>query len=181
VPLTELDIRQVCEGAEHAHRVTATKAANIGTIAHAACERWAKGDREVVVFEPYAARAFAAFVNWSLENEVQFLASERKVYHLDHDYCGTCDLDCVIRGERAVVDIKTSKAIYPEYRLQIAAYAKALEREDKQERLVNWVLRLDKESGEFEARSYIADHDYPAFLGLLSYHKWSNGLRTRMA
>jgi predicted RecB family nuclease len=178
---TELEVRQLAEGAETAHRKTAKMAADIGTIAHAACERWAKGDREVVVFEPHAARAFAAFVNWSLENEVTFLHSERKVYHLDHDYCGTCDLDCVIRGEHAVVEIKTSKAIYPEYRLQVAAYAKALEREDKAERKVNWVLRLDKESGEFEARSYEADYDYPAFLGLLAYHKWANGLRTRMA
>jgi hypothetical protein len=178
---SELEVRQLAEGAETAHRKTAKTAADIGTIAHAACERWAKGDREVVVYEPYAARAFAAFVNWSLENEVVFMKSERKVYHVDHDYCGTCDLDCVVMGKQAVVELKTSKAIYPEYRLQVAAYAKAIERETEVPHEVNYVLRLDKEDGSFEARSYEADYDYPAFLGLLAYHKWANSLRTRMA
>ena len=77
-----------------------------------------------------------------------------------------------IDGEFCVVDWKTSKAIYPPYYLQCAAYAKCIE--DIYDKPVDaaYILRFDKETGAFEsARSENIDADFIAFLGALHLYK----------
>ena len=176
-PLDEIGVKELVEGTRLAYRKKGQKAADVGTLTHEACERFAKGEKDVVVHHPQAANAFAAFKDWCIEHAVIFVAAERKVYHWDHDYCGTLDLLAKVNGELAVIDIKTSKAIYTDYRLQIAAYAAAIEREDQCELPVNWILRLDKDGDGFEAHSFEKDRDMPGFLGLLDYHRWNWGTK----
>jgi len=68
----------------------------------------------------------AAFRAW--QDSVQFvpIASEKLVYSLEHGYAGTTDLIGTVRnGKLALLDIKTGRGVYPEYKLQLAAYAVA--------------------------------------------------------
>ena len=51
---------------------------------------------------------------------------EQTVYNETHGYAGTVDLVAILPDEkRWLIDWKTSKAVYPEYALQVAAYAAA--------------------------------------------------------
>ncbi len=53
------------------------------------------------------------------------LFSEVNVYSRKHGYAGTSDLIAEIGGDVWLVDWKTSKAVYPDMALQLAAYANA--------------------------------------------------------
>jgi hypothetical protein len=64
----------------------------------------------------------------------------------------------------------------PEYRLQVAAYAKARERELGVKYDCAWILRLPKDGGPVETRHCDAeglDKAFQAFRGLLDYYKWA--------
>jgi hypothetical protein len=66
-----------------------------------------------------------AFRTW--QDEAQFLpiASEKLVISREHEYAGTADLIGTLGGRLALLDIKTGRGVYPEYKLQLAAYAAA--------------------------------------------------------
>ena len=81
-------------------------------------------------------------------------------------YAGRFDLIARLSGIVTLVDFKTSKGIYPSYGWQIAAYKhawnSALTVEPKPS---DWVedtaiLRLDKESGEFEYKVTTKDYKH---------------------
>ncbi len=66
---------------------------------------------------------------------VETIDTEFRCYSQLHRYAGTVDLDVIIEWpktqerQRILLDWKTSKAIYPEYLLQLAAYKMAREEE----------------------------------------------------
>lgn len=48
------------------------------------------------------------------------------MFSLEHRYAGTADLIGTVRkGALALLDVKTGRGVYPEYKLQLAAYAVA--------------------------------------------------------
>ena len=53
-------------------------------------------------------------------------ANEQLVYSRHNGYAGTADLIGTLNGRLAVLDIKTGPNVYPEYKLQLAAYAVAV-------------------------------------------------------
>lgn len=63
---------------------------------------------------------------------------------------GICDWFALIDGKVSLPDWKTSKAIYSSYRYQTAAYARAIEEEVGIVVEDRWILRIDKQTGEFE-------------------------------
>jgi hypothetical protein len=57
-------------------------------------------------------------------------------------------------------------------RLQTAAYQHALQEEKGTKFDVRWIIRFDKKSGEFEARSfYEFDLDFQGFSAALTLHR----------
>jgi hypothetical protein len=64
-----------------------------------------------------------AFRAW--QDSVQFvpIASEKLVVSREHAYAGTADLIGTLNGRLALLDIKTGRGVYTEYKLQLAAYA----------------------------------------------------------
>ena len=55
-------------------------------------------------------------------------------------------------GTLVALDWKTSNGLYPEYLLQVAAYAKALEEMSGEAVSEAWAVRFGKKTPEFEAR-----------------------------
>lgn len=53
------------------------------------------------------------------------IAAEATGYNREHRYAGTVDLFAEVAGEVWCIDLKTGKGCYPEYGLQISAYANA--------------------------------------------------------
>jgi len=73
-----------------------------------------------------------SFVNWrkSLEEAgtpLEVLATEITVFSDIHNYAGTVDLVCRIGGVPYIVDFKTSKQVWTEYKMQVSAYRMAVE------------------------------------------------------
>jgi hypothetical protein len=67
-----------------------------------------------------------AFRAWQGSAQFVPIASEKLVFSLEHGYAGPADLIGTVReGKLALLDIKTGRGVYPEYKLQLAAYAVA--------------------------------------------------------
>lgn len=66
-----------------------------------------------------------SFRQWQEAAQFEPIAAEKLVFSREHGYAGTADLIGRVNGKLAVLDIKTGRGIYPEYKLQLAAYAVA--------------------------------------------------------
>lgn len=66
---------------------------------------------------------------WLKENNVEFLHIERPIYSRRYRYSGRLDGVAKVNGVLSLLDYKTGRGIYPEFRLQTAAYNHALEEE----------------------------------------------------
>ena len=66
-----------------------------------------------------------AFRKW--QDAAQFVpfASEQLVFSLEYVYAGTADLIGAVNGRLSLLDIKSCRGVYPEYKLHLAAYAVA--------------------------------------------------------
>jgi hypothetical protein len=117
--------------------------ADRGTIVHAALEGYIAGkgvDEDAIMADLIEARVpknlhrsalkmVAGLMDFLDDEEPEIYWSESTVYSRTHKYAGTADLIARVRvgGQRvpAVLDVKTSKSIYDEVGLQLAAYAMA--------------------------------------------------------
>lgn len=164
------------------------KALDVGTAAHKLIE-W-NIQRELgreagpePVMRPESAVAFVAYERWRQSVALVPIWSEQMIYHPDEKYAGTMDLFALANmngkgpAARCLIDFKTSKAIYPEAYLQLAAYACAIEAmgHGHVDRAI--VVRLPKTAGDpgFEARDVgdLGGH-YRAFLTAKALWQWTN-------
>ncbi len=109
------------------HKIYWGRAADAGTIAHEMVDcsihkipfdpEHKYDPRLVAIAEP----AFMAFQNWAEYSKLEVGETEKGLVSEKYQFGGTRDAMSVA-GNRAVVDWKTSKAIYPEYLVQLAAY-----------------------------------------------------------
>jgi hypothetical protein len=110
----------------NAHKRTRDAAADAGTEAHKAIERYIIGD----IVDPrdlgeLAAASFENFLEFEKELKPTWEASELTVFNPTAKYAGTLDFiaDIPALGEGLTLgDIKTGKGVYPEAALQLAAY-----------------------------------------------------------
>lgn len=98
--------------------------ADLGTHVHAAMEAHSLGKPFPEWPENVRPRmnAYLAFVE--AHNPV-YLATEASVYNRSQRYAGTLDAIVELGGKRYVLDMKSSKGVYPEVALQLAAYRHA--------------------------------------------------------
>jgi len=150
------------------------RAADRGTTIHAYLEAKMSGldPREISGEAARYRKAADAFLE---EWQPEPLHLEMTVFGAD--YAGTGDMWASIRGKVAVLDYKTSKAVYPEAALQLAALAHATMTADgsptpKVEEA--WVVRIGEDG--YEAKQ-VADLDYnfQAFRACLQVWHWVNG------
>ena len=159
--------------AKSAHRDFSLQAANIGTEVHKYAEARLKSLPPPILETPQAIKGAEAFDLWLQNHDVQVGATERICFSQTHWYAGTCDFVGRIDGSSCVADFKTSSAIYPEMRLQTAAYQRALEDECGDKIEARWIVRFDKKTGAFEAQAFRSDHerDFQGFLSALNLSK----------
>lgn len=181
------------EYAARLHMQRKTESADLGTQVHDWAERYIKTapeDRPKIELpeDERVLNGVLAFLKWIKDHGVEFVASERVVYSKQHDYIGTLDCLFTMKKEKHgivhVGDFKTSKGVYDEMIFQVTAYEEALREEmatgcDMVECSMpegevifgnKYILRFDKETGEFEAHQISAkDHekDIKAFIGLM--------------
>jgi len=98
------------------------RAATTGSDIHALAEAITLG-HDVIVSEEQAPFV-AAYRQWLADFTPEFLAAEEMVYS-ERGYAGTLDAIVRMNGETWLIDYKTSKGVYPETALQLAAYGAA--------------------------------------------------------
>ncbi len=136
--------RSAVEHLKGARWRSTNKAADRGTIVHAAIEAyiagkpWTKDELEAELrearIEPEmwksAAGMIAGVMEFLWDKEPEILWSEATVYSREHGYAGTADIIARMAMGGAekrpvIIDIKTSKSVYDDTALQLAAYAYA--------------------------------------------------------
>lgn len=132
-------------------------AARVGTLAHEMVEYYLAGERlDLSDYTPNevkgAKRAFRKFIVWAKPHNIKPLLLEYPLVSKTHRFGGTIDFYGDLDGLPTLLDIKTSKALYPEHFLQVAAYALLLEANDHYVARV-YILRIGRDEGEgFEER-----------------------------
>lgn len=173
------ELEQVLKEAKVAHRKKKETSADIGTMAHKACERWIKGESKEASLDHVPAEnlemvktMFDHFVKWSEDNKVEFLESEVRVYSEKYWYAGTCDLVLKINGEVYIGDIKTSSGIYPEAFYQTSAYQVALQELGLYPNVKGHVIINLKKDGKMDVKfSELFEEDRKAFMGALAIYR----------
>jgi hypothetical protein len=142
-------------------RATSKQAADAGTIAHDMVEASIKGE----TFEPppgtdpavlaKAAHAFAQWQAWAKQSRLKIVATERALVSEKYRFGGTLDAVGKLGRKFCLLDWKSSNGIYPDYLLQLAAYALLLEEcEPKWKTDEAHIIRFSKEHADFEHRSF---------------------------
>lgn len=182
---TAEELREVCNRARFNFRKVSEKAMDIGNITHHWVEEYLlKGEEALfnLPANPEAAKSSVAASTWLRQQSFRPTKIEMKLYSRKHRFAGTMDAGgsgvVWVNNRKAIVDWKTSKAIYDEHRLQLAAYNVAYEEMTGEEIDERWLVRLGKDDGEFEAECYPREtlaRDFNAFLlakQLFEHMKW---------
>ena len=197
VSYDEVQLDKILNKAKYGGADTRDEAASVGKLAHKFIENYIERqivdgnrDRTDIPIHTGARSAIEKFFSWEDEYEPVYIFSERKLASLKHVFCGTVDIVCLVGGRLCVADVKTSKGVYPEFWLQIAAYMNALmeerpskmlgRRKDlKADNFQNCIIHLPKDPDKAmkahwkEGQDLIGEWD--AFLGLRSAYKWKEG------
>lgn len=156
-------------------------AADRGTAVHFGCELydtdnldWDSLDTELVPYiEAWAEfRAVTGFKPQLIES---------RVFHPGLFYAGTLDRTGVVEGELAILDIKTSKTMYPTVGMQLAAYAEALHASnpESQKHTARYAVQL-KDDGTWKLHPYTDKADWPTFVALKTIVGWADKNKTRI-
>lgn len=168
-------IKSLIDSACSQHQIKKEQAADIGTQVHEWAEKHIARENPELPTEPKVLNGVMAFMKWLDENKFKFTASEKLVYSKKYEYVGLMDAAATLGKKKYVIDFKTSKGIYNEYRYQVSAYLKADEEESGVKYDGYWLVRFDKETGEFEPHlfddSEEIEKDFEAFKGLLAVKK----------
>lgn len=154
--LDEIEQEQLLHDAHRAHLRTSKKAADIGTLVHEWIDEFLMGkrDRADLPKNVSARSSVISFLEWYDEHVEVVYETEFKVYSREHGYAGTADFDGMVDGERALVDWKTSKSIYPEYEIQGNAYIMAREEELDVTYDALYIIALPKDGGKVKIKRY---------------------------
>jgi len=95
-------------------------------------------------------QGFAAFLSWERSYSLEYLHLEYPVVSEFYRFGGTADLIARWKGWIWLIDLKTSKAVYPEMVVQVAAYGRAYEEQEGQKVAEYHILQLSKDGGGFQ-------------------------------
>lgn len=162
------------------------KAAEIGTGAHKMVEWACRRMLGQKVKEPEVGEkslwGYMAWDDWRKSVDFQPLMMEQQVWSEKFLYAGTFDILGLVRGRRALIDVKTSKNLYPTMRVQLAAYAHALVEMGHEPPELLLLLRLPKKESDpaFEAHPVNESVDalFSIFLHALEISRWKREVET---
>ncbi|HYF29437.1 MAG TPA: PD-(D/E)XK nuclease family protein [Candidatus Paceibacterota bacterium] len=169
------------------YREERDKAADAGTMAHAAVEAWIHGQPVSFEGDPEvcakARTAFGAFLEWARQTHLQVTHTEVPLVSEKYKFGGTFDA-LLIQGKRSMGDWKSSNNCYPEYLVQVAAYGKLWEENNPEQPIEGGyhLLRFDKTYGDFHHHWWgELDRAWDAFLHLRALYEIQKELTKRAA
>ena len=166
-------------------RAERDKAADAGTLAHAAVEAHVRGKTVEWSGEPEvvgrAQKAFGAFLEWADQTRLVVDKTELPLVSEKYGFGGTFDA-ILLRTKRAMGDWKSSNGIYGEYLAQLAAYGILWEENFPDEPLEGGfhLCRFDKTHGDFTHKWWgELDAGRKYFLSLREAYEYDKELKAR--
>lgn len=190
VALNEIEIQNLLKYAKYGGGDARDEAASVGRIVHDWIEQYVSSQiagghqRPPLPIHTGAQSSVESFLRWEEDAKPEYVFSERRMLSLEHRFCGTLDIACLLDGKPTVVDIKTGKAVYPEYWLQTASYCLMLAEEqpkgfayplDDMERLILLVTQATGKLKPVSPDSSVLD-DAETFAALRKVYRWREGI-----
>ena len=162
-------------------------AAKRGTDLHRYADMAARGvqiDSKGLALPPEYIPYLDAFSGYLARYGASSIVSSEKAIWSDDGYAGTYDLLQLIDNELWLIDIKTSKGIYPEFRLQLAGYgfADAIILPDDPNRypmpeikrygILHLRPDLYTDTGYRLVEQVVGEREYVAFLAAKNLYDW---------
>jgi hypothetical protein len=136
------------------------KAANLGTVVHAAIEADIKGlpfnfDELPLTDEDRAKGKdkFESWREWRISSRLEMIGAEVTVISEKYQYGGTLDA-ASLYSKRGIFDLKTGNAVYPEAVVQVAAYSGAWEENFPDQPIEEHHILRVGEDGSFHHHRY---------------------------
>lgn len=174
------------QGQEHPDAVSpyaTDDAARVGTLAHKMIEHEILGRAAPQVppeLEGRVAQAMESFHRWQSQASMELLFPEQREVSERHGYGGTLDVIARVNGKIALVDWKTSKAVYQEYLIQLAAYGHLWTENHPRMPIEEYhVLRIGKDDTAWSHHYYqdLSGAPWQAFKLALQLHKLKGEIR----
>jgi hypothetical protein len=156
-------------------------AANMGSAVHRLAEDISRG--KPITFTDDERPFVDAYARFLDDYQPDFKSLERMVFSEKHGYGGTFDSIATIAGATYLIDTKTSKSVYEETAMQLAALANAdfcgLPGDPKRYRIPKVAkyavlhIRPDQYARGYRLIEFrVSDKDYDAFLACLRLTNW---------
>lgn len=134
--------------------------ATLGTLVHAWIENELRGTPVPVIppeHKERAENAMLGFFEWRDAFQYETTGSEVALVSEVYRYGGTIDYPVRLKGRRAILDLKSSKSVYPDHRVQLSAYGVLWDENFPEDRTTGYhLLQVNKETGGF------AHHYFPS-------------------
>ena len=156
---SEQDVFRIIGQARTAHDRVREEAAEIGTNTHDWLrDYWRalvrKADNPPMPEEERTQKCIGGALDFFKEHDMKPVRVEEAQYSRKLKICGRPDWIGYVDGEFSTLDYKSTKQLYPEVVLQETFYSDMHNEEFRELPEVRWGLRLDKETGAFEARRH---------------------------
>jgi hypothetical protein len=193
--LTRPALEAVLDAAQDSYRKKTQDACDVGTVVHRVLEqellsRFDLAEKPLLRVELNSAlaphitgemvdqinRSIGAGLQFYRENQIQLIQAEAPRWSPTYGYIGTGDLVARFNGELAILDYKTSKAIYSEYFLQTAAYQMAYEEEFPDQKILKRIVVHIGRDGVLDTQSRdnsTLEQDFEVFISLLKVWRWN--------
>jgi len=161
-------------------RAISSDKASIGSTVHAMTETI--DNTEMLPDLNTMAPAFSGYIRSFLDFKEQYkpklIHNEATVYNKTFKFAGTLDRIYEIGGKTVLLDIKTSKAFYPEMALQLSAYKNAEFFYDKETKVSTPFIKIDELAilllGEGGFSYHKTSEKYKLFLYAYEIYKFLN-------
>lgn len=142
----------------------------LGSAVHRMTELYDLDDLDETSLQPVMLKYLDAWKKFREDTNFVPDTIEKRMYHPIHRYCGTSDRTGVIRGKKAVIDIKKMMSLGPVIGVQLAAY-QAMHNLEQEGITHRYALGL-RPDGTYRLEPYTDPSDFAVFLSLLTIKNW---------
>lgn len=151
------------------------KRAGFGSTLHKLIEVTLRGEQlSSENYDSFLMESMDIFNNWMGKHEVIPEALEQHLWSEKYKYAGTCDFIGIFDGKLYILDWKTSRGIYDEYFLQMAAYAYAFYEQTGIKVDGIGILQIRDGVFNFVTKDYdeLMKIYFPVFLAAITIYNW---------
>ncbi len=159
--------------------------AEVGTICHAYAAADIGGRQRGPFDAPdeileKAERSFASYLQWKAMTRLELLAPELPLVSERHRFGGRLDAVVSFDGSAGLLDFKSSKTLYPDHIVQVAAYAHLWDEHKPEMPLGHWHILRWAPDGAFSHHALSPrqiELGWKAFLDCMSLHQIKKELK----